>query len=375
MPKIRLLHLRDSRGIYGAERAILTLARYIDHDRFNFGLLCLKGRDAGNGYLMQTARAMGIPLDIVPVNGRLDLSAIRQIRGILQARSPSILHAHDFKTTFYALLASWNLGVKRVVTAHGSTRDSMRIRAYLLLDERIIYRFFDRVLAVGEAVATDLRKKGIPPERIQVIPNAVELPIGRLNPDDARLPARVGQGRRQPVFGVIGRLFPDKGHRYFLEAFRHLVNTDPACRAIFVGGGPLEPVLRARISTLALSDHIRLYGMRADMDEVYAETDVVVIPSLREGLPYVLLEALAHRRPVIATQVGDIPRVIRHEQTGLLVPPGDARALAAAMGRLLRHPEEGARMAENGHRLVAQEYSAHAMVSQTERLYEALLEA
>lgn len=375
MPKIRVLHLRDSRGIYGAERAILTLAKHIDPTRFEFGLLCLQGQDASHGHLLSAARNLRIPLDIVSVNGRLDLSAMLQIRRLLKARSISILHTHDFKTTFYAFLASLNLPVKRVVTAHGSTRDSLRMRAYLFLDERIVYRFFDKIIAVGEAIGTDLRRKGIRADRIQIIPNAVELPARDPVREETHLPPGVGERGRQPVFAVIGRLFPDKGHRYFLEAFRNLVHTDPSPRALFVGGGPLEPALRARIETLALGNHVRLCGVRSDMQGVYMETDVVVIPSLREGLPYVLLEALAHRRPVIATAVGDIPRLIRHEQTGLLVPPADVQALETAMRRLLTHPEDGVRMAQNGYRLLAQQYPVRQMVSRTEHLYEALVRA
>lgn len=365
MAKITLMHLRDSRGIYGADRAVLTLAKHIDRDRFDFVLLCLRSPDGLSDRLIGAARKSGIPVEVLPVRRRLDLPAIRRLRRLLKAYAVSILHAHDFKTTFYALLASANLGISRVATAHGTTRDSLRMKAYLFLDERLVYRFFDRIVAVAHQVSDDLKRTGVGPDKIEVIPNGIDLAgVG-----SAASPA----DRNGPVFGVIGRLYPDKGHRFFLRAFRNVVREHPAAKALIVGGGPLEQELERQIRDLGLKEHVTLCGPRLDMTEVYRQLDCVVMPSLREGLPYVLLEALTAGVPVIATTVGDIPRLIRHGQTGFLVPPGSGDALEISMRRILTHPSEAREMARNGTRLVAKEYSATRMVRQTERLYESLL--
>jgi len=373
MDRINVLHIRDSRGIYGAERVILTLAKHLNPTRFRVLLLCFEGKDGLASRLIRTARRLDLAVETVKVNGRLDPSAIRQIREILKAHSVSIVHAHDFKGTFYALLASANLGIKRVVTAHGSTRDSLLMKAYLFLDEHVVYRFFDKIIAVAEYVREDLKRKGLNAQRIEVIPNAVDpslLDLDGKDPSPAAVPC---PSKGAKVFGVIGRLFPDKGHEFFLEAFRRVVDTDPSAQALIVGGGPLKDHLTDRIRTLALEHHVHLCGVQSDMKSIYDQLDFLVIPSLREGLPYVLLEALACKVPVLATAVGDIPRLVEHGHTGFLVPPADAAALARYMRRLLIDPEEASRMADNGSRLVRERYSATRMAAQTERLYETLL--
>jgi glycosyltransferase involved in cell wall biosynthesis len=372
MEKITVVHMKDSRGLYGAERAILTLAKHIDKAQFDFVLLCLQSPDGLAKDLIREAKQLGIALEIVNVKGRLDIPAIGYIRRILKHHDVSILHTHDFKTTFYALLASLNLGIKRVVTAHGSTRDSWLMKAYLFLDEHIVYRFFDRIVAVAEHEAALIRGKGVAARKVEVIPNAIDLiTAARETSAHASCPLPATDGRHN-VCGVIGRLFPDKGHRFFLEAFEHVVQRHPAARAHIVGGGPLDDVLGREVRDRKLERHVCLCGVRSDMPEVYSELGFVVIPSLREGLPYVLLEALAHRVPVLATAVGDIPRLIKHGKTGFLAPPGDARALETYMLRLLHEPEEARVMAEAGYRLVVEQYPARRMVDATERLYTSL---
>ncbi len=374
MNRIRVLHLRDSPGIYGAERAILTLARHVPRDRFEIILLCLcYGEESETPVLIDEARRLGIRAETVNVKGRLDLHAIRDIRAFLKNQSVAILHTHDFKTTFYAWLASFNLGVRRVVTAHGSTRDSLLMRAYLFLDEWVVYRFFDRIIAVGQSVAGDLLRKGNRPETLSVIPNGIDPPSSK----SADVDRRVGDyfnSTNTRVFGVIGRLFPDKGHRFFLDAFQKIVQECPGARALIVGNGPLHGELTRRIEELGLGGKVVLCGARLDIQEIYRQIDFVVIPSLTEGLPYVLLEALAHGIPVLATAVGDIPHVIRHGETGFLVPAGDTRALETHMTQLLTDVDGAARMARNGQCLVTEHYSAARMSEQTQRLYESLIE-
>ncbi|MGH7644473.1 MAG: glycosyltransferase family 4 protein, partial [Gemmatimonadales bacterium] len=311
--RIRVLHIKDSRGLWGAERVILTLARSLDPARFELVLLCLRG-DAASDALIAAARTQGMDVEIVPVRGRLDWGAVRAVRRLVARRRVDIVHAHDFKSSFYALSATTGLGMRRVVTAHGSTRDSRLMRAYLFLDEKLVYRAYHRVVAVADNEATLLRQRGVPARKIEVIANAIALP------PESQAP-RTG---RPDVFGVVGRLYPDKGHRFFLEAFMAVARQHQTARARIVGGGPLAESLAREVEARGLAGRVSLDGVAEDMPRVYRELGAVVIPSLREGLPYVLLEAFAHQVPVLATAVGDIPRLVEHGRTGLLAQPGDA---------------------------------------------------
>lgn len=370
--KIHILHIKDSYGLYGAERAILTLAKHIDRERFAVTLLCLDGRRGLASDLSREAQKCGIAVERIPVNGRLDLRAIKNIRTVITSYGNAIVHAHDYKSTLYALLASLGLPVKRVATAHGSTRDSLLMKVYLFLDEHIVYRFLDKVVAVGDSVFLDLRDKGVQSKKIVLIRNAVDLSLLNSQPENERSHRELPAATQSKTFAVVGRLFPDKGHRFFLEAFERVSKVEPSIRTLIVGGGPWRDELVRHICRLKLENNVFLCGVRSDMNEIYSRVDFIVIPSLREGLPYVLLEALASRVPVLATAVGDIPRLIEHERTGFLVPPADVAALETYMLRLLRRPDEAKRMAESGWRLVTEQYSPRCMAGATERLYESL---
>jgi glycosyltransferase involved in cell wall biosynthesis len=371
MKRRHVLHIRDSSGIFGGERAILTLARNLDRDLFDLSLLCMRRPDGRSEPLIALASRLGIRVETLEVRGRLDFKALSRLRDFIRKEAVSIIHTHDFKSDFYGIWATANLDVRRVATAHGSTRDSRLKRAYLFFDEYLAYRFFDRVIAVSEDLREQLGK-GAGREKLTVIPNG-------LDPD--LLSFQSGEGEPEPpfvkeqgmkTFAVIGRLFPDKGHAVFLEAFSLIAREIPEAAGLIAGDGPERDAVLKQIQSLSLADRVRYCGVRKDMKGFYGLADCLVIPSYTEGLPYVLLEAMAFGIPIIATSVGDMPRLVRDGVTGYLVPPGDARALAERMKDLVRMPVHAMSMAEEGRRLVHDRYSARAMARSTEQLYLSL---
>jgi glycosyltransferase involved in cell wall biosynthesis len=370
MKKSTIMHIRDSSGIFGAERVILTLGHNINQDLFNLKLLCMDRGDGRSLRLITRARSIGIEVKTVGVRGRLDLGALLKIRKTLIENSVSIIHSHDFKSDFYGLLASINLPMKIVLTAHGSTRDSILKRFYLFCDERLVYRFFDRIIAVSEGLRGDLVRKGIPLKKISIIKNCLDL--GILQNENASEPTlAIPRGHR--VFAVIGRLYPDKGHRYFIEAFSKVHKKHPKITGLIIGEGPTKEEIAKQVKAAELDRAIMLCGFRSDMSTVYDRVDYVIIPSLTEGLPYVLLEAMASKVPVVATRVGDIPALIDDGVTGYLVQPADSNALGKRMRDLLRYPQKAKEMSQRGHRFVMDHFSYERMVKQTQELYLSLL--
>ena len=355
--------------MYGAERVILTLARHIGREEFDVTIVALQGPEGKSEKFTRNAAAMGIDVQPVTVKGRLDFNAMLEVRNILRERSIRILHSHDFKSNFYGLVASIGLPVARLVTAHGSTRDSLLKRAYLLLDEKVSYRFFDRIIAVSDRLRGELEQKGVSRRKIEVISNAIDLSLmvsDRKGSGDLECKRRGGE---HYVFGVIGRLYPDKGHRFFLEAFARLAKDYPFVTAMIVGDGPEKIEISHLVTRLGLGGKVDLCGEREDMDVVYHGLDAVVIPSLREGLPYVLLESMALRIPVIATAVGDIPTLVRDGETGWLVPPGVTDAIEKGMRELIASPEKARQMAERGCDAVNRQCSPHTMIERLESVY------
>ena len=373
MDRINLAHIRDSSGLYGAEQVILALAQHVDRKRFNFLLVCLQDKQGSAQPLIQRAKEFGIQVEVVAVCSAFDRKAVKALRTILRDRAIHILHTHDFKSTLFGMLSSINMSVKRVATVHGSIKHSLKIRTSLFLEEQILRYMFDRTIAVAEDIQLHLRRKGFREEQIRLIPNGIDLSLfdsqlSTIGKQDSR---RVG--KEAPVFGVVGRLVSEKGHVVFLNALSRIKQNHGNVLALVVGSGPLMEEIQNEIRRLGLKENVILCGVRDDMPAVYRQIDCIVIPSLREGLPYVLLEAMASKIPVVASRVGDIPRLIRHGETGYLVPPENVDELQKHMMMVLENPDLSAKLAESGYRLVRDGFSATRMVNEVEEVYELLV--
>ncbi len=172
---------------------------------------------------------------------------------------------------------------------------------------------------------------------------------------------------------VIARLTEEKGHRYLLEALPSLIATWQKLRCLIVGEGELRDILMELAARLGVAASCVFTGARTDIPDVLAGADVVLLPSVSEGFPFVLLEALAMGRPVVASRVNGVPELIEDRKTGRLVPPRDSQALARAIRELLLDPPQAAAMGEEGRRVVQERFTADGMVAQTVALFESVL--
>jgi len=373
MKRHRILHIRDSSGIFGSERVIMTLGKNLNPDLFDLSLLCMRRNDGRSEPLIGLARSMGVEVEPVDVKGRIDLKAVVRIRQFIQSHNVSLIHTHDFKSDFYGLLATWKLGVRRVATAHGSTRDSLLKKLYLYADENAVYRLYDKIIAVSEGIHTELSGKSEMRGRVELIQNGLDAGLLNAHGNGSDPPLPVSKSPGKTIFAVVGRLFPDKGHKVFLHAFAGLASEAPGSFGIIAGDGPeKESILRA-VHTLGIRGKMFYCGVRKNIKDLYRNIDCLVIPSFTEGLPYVMLEAMSCGIPVIATSVGDIPLLIQDNITGYLIPPGDVGALTLRMRDIASRPEHARAMADEGRNLVNRKFSAGLMVKKTEALYLSLL--
>ena len=374
MTKHHILHIRDSSDIYGGERVILTLGKNMNRrGLFDVSLLCMRRPDGRSEALISLASRLGIPVQPVDVSGRFDPAAILRIRSYIRKNKVSLIHTHDFKSDFYGLWATLNFSVKRVATAHGSTRDSLLKRLYLFLDEKFAYRSFDKIIAVSKNLKSHLINNHIPRYKITVIQNGLDLDLLKFNEGKEEPPLPLSKKPGTKIFAVIGRLYPDKGHLLFLQSFSNLTKFYPKAIGLIIGNGPERETIVNHIKSFHLEEKVYYCGARKNIKVVYDTIDYLVIPSYREGLPYVLLEAMACGIPVIATAVGDIPLLIQHGVTGYLVSPGDIEGLTRHMMECLSVSERARRMANEAKTVVQEKYSAERMVEQTENLYKSLL--
>jgi glycosyltransferase involved in cell wall biosynthesis len=289
----------------------------------------------GPGPLREAAAQAGVrflPLRNLrrPLSPWRDAAALVELTRLLRRERPDILHASSSKAGILGRLAAFAARVPvRVFTAHG-----WAFAAHTGLASRL-YRWADRLVrpltTVTVCVAEQQRAIGLAAgtcdaEHTVVIPNAVEA---------ATAPRADANGRR-PVVVAVGRL---KAPKDFLTLVRALVQLPRgSCEALLVGDGPDRPTLEEEIKALGLSEHVHLAGERHDVPELLAAADVFVLPSRSEGMPVSVLEAMAAGLPVVASRVGGVPELVADERTGILVEPGDADALAAALVRLVGDP-------------------------------------
>jgi glycosyltransferase involved in cell wall biosynthesis len=261
------------------------------------------------------------------------------------------------------------MGVGHVTTIHGGRYWAGALRRKILF--RLAIGLGGEVAAVSETLrcqlAEDLR---LPERRIRYIPNGV--PSDLTGNRDA-LRTELGLSESDRLVVAIGNLYPVKGHRILVEALKTLGGRHPQLHVAIAGRGAEEEPLRRQADALGIGDRLHLLGLRPDVPDLLSAADVFVMPSLSEGLPMALLEAIFSRTPVVASAVGAIPDVLEHGEGGKLVPPGESEALAAAIDELVTDSAAAARMAAQARRNAIALYSLDAMVERYLEVYAPLI--
>ncbi len=270
---------------------------------------------------------------IVPEYGPADVGMVKRAAAALAAFDPDVVETHGYKPSAIvaALRAASTPRWRWLAFFHGGTTENLKVRAYNWIDRRAMARA-DRLAVMSSVHRDAFARMGT---RVRVVYNAVaQLPR---SPDSAALDVR-GLFRPAPaaddaILGVVGRLSSEKGVDLFLDACRRLVDAGEQFRAVVVGDGPDRALLTARARALGLDAHVAFAGTVRDVGHVYGQLTCVVIPSRSEGLPNVMLEALDHDVPVVATRVGAVPEVLTDPLAGVVVPPFDPGALADGIRR------------------------------------------
>ncbi len=369
----RVLHLINSFDIGGTERQAVELLKRLDAERFDVRVAALFKR--GPFYPEIAARYPTIPE--FPLNSFYDANAARQLArlcALLRRERIEVLHTHGFYDGLFGALAARMAGV-RVVAAQRHLRLSDR-RAHEW-GQRAIHKLAHRVLVNSEAVRDYIvNVNGAKQEKIVVIRNGLivsdEAVATRREAHD-KLRYELGLGRDAKIVGMVARLDPIKGHRYFLEAAARVARSFPDAHFALIGNGPLRGEIEEQISRLGLERRAHLLGDRPDAGRLVAAFDVAALSSLHEGLPNAVLEAMAAGIPVVATAVGGVTELISDGETGLLVPPANAAALAECIELALSRERESREMGERGRRFALSAFGMGRMVESVERLYGELL--
>jgi glycosyltransferase involved in cell wall biosynthesis len=359
-------------GFGGAERIAFEFARRLDRARFR-PYVCIT-RAPAPGSAAQTAtdvaqlRDEGIPVLRLERSSTAALAPWARLLAVLVRERIDIVHAHMPRASIPGTVLGRIAGVP-VIVSQEHIWSSHRRPERQFLHRNIVGRFSNVLLAVSERNRLNIiETERIAPERIRVLPNAID----SFAVDGAGARVSLGVPEPAPLVGAIGRLTWEKGHDDLIAAVDSLGRAAPRC--VIAGGGPEEERLRREIDALGLDDRVELLGQRTDARQLIGAFDVAVLPSKTEGSPLALLEYMAAGAPIVATAVGGIPELVQDGLHGLLVPPRDPAALAAAISRLLVDRELAARLGANAQARQRAEFDLDVVVGALERLYLELWE-
>ncbi len=306
---------------------------------------------------------------------KYDFRVVRPLVHVMKNGSYDIIHAHLFPTSLFVAVASYfALGPSYVISEHSISNRRRRLRAFKFLDY-VVYSRYARIIAVSEQVRQALLRwlPGLE-ERVRMVPNSVD-PERFTVPDWQvhRVRQELGITKRDRVILYAGRLIYDKGPDVLLKALLGLPEQVGSLKVLVAGDGPLDKDLRRQVKSLSLDRMVTFLGLRKDVPILLNVADLVVMPSRREGLPMILLEAMSARKPVIAAAVGGIPEVIEHGISGWLVPAEDHRALAKGIALLLHSTDLYNTLSNNAYQRVHMQYSTDVTIKKLIGIYYEVL--
>ncbi len=378
MKKITILHLIYSwkTGIYGAERIVLKLVSNLSKSKFNCVVVTIKHSKKDKIPLLKELNKNGIVTDSLILKGRFDITSVVRCKNLLKKYKAEILHCHGYKADIIGLFTGILLPkIKLVATLHGWwARESFKLKFYEFLDLFAVKRF-DRIIVVSKAIQATLLSKRFFKGKLELIHNGVEISRFIDEKNSESLKARLKINKEDKVIGLVGRLGKEKGHIYLLEAMPDIIEQFPKVKVIILGEGILENELKTYAKKLKISDKLMFLGFKKDMVRFYALMDVFVLPSLSEGLPVALLEAMVARKAIVATNVGGIPSVIKNMETGILIEPKNSNLLVKAISKVLNNKNLAFQLAVNARRIAECTFSIDAMIKKYEKVYCDMLSA
>lgn len=338
--KITVMHLRSSLQssdvLLGGETVVLSICKYLDKNRFLPIIVSIEDLRASPPLpIVEEAGKENIKTEILTLENAFDFRGIFKLVELMRSHGVEILHCHEYKSNLMGFFASiFNKKVKLVTTVHGWTGSNVRLKIYEFFDKFII-RLFKKIIVVSEYQKSLLIKSKINPSAITIIENSIDLDRFKKIFDNSDLKNKLGISHGTLIIGTIGRLSPEKGQGYLIDAFSRLKKLHNKICLLVVGDGPSAPFLKAQVENLKLNSEVVFAGFRKDIPELLSAMDIFVLPSLTEGLPVAILEAMASSKPIVASSVGGVPSLIKQGETGFLSEPKNIDSLCSEIGKLI----------------------------------------
>jgi len=357
---IRVMQIIYSFQVGGSEVVAHDIAMNMN-DNVVHGLVALES----TGVLRQKLIDAGISTWVIAKETGERIGAMVRIWKAMREFKPDVIHTHHLYELLYAWPGALLTRTQIVHTEHEyfSLKNS---KAFFRL--RLLSCLCRAITGVNEETSAFLKNDiGISATKVHTIPNGINLKQYELVRSNRKLFGLTGNDL---VVGIVARLHKVKDHQMLIHAFRLVVYKLPQTKLLVIGDGPTRQQLESLVSELQITDKVFFLGICSDIPELLSCLDVVVLSSLEEGLPMSILEAMASGKPVVATEVGGVPTVVRTGQTGLLVPVGDSEAMATALTSLLTEPDIAEKMGCNGRKIIEKYYDLKQSLAKYRILYE-----
>jgi len=375
---IKLAYILTPVDYGGAEKVSLTFLNYVDRSLFDIQLVLLTRPWENENFFIQALQRK-FPIVQLPVakrpmiEGRDYLRVLRCFKNlltILKNEKIQLVHTNGYFADIIGVPAAKMLGIAHVSTCHGFITNDSKLNFYNKLDRAVLH-FSDKIIAVSEPIKQELEKCGIRKSKVALIQNAPKFAIEKKEHQYARNKNHTAGITIENTFtiGYVGRISKEKGVEYLVEAGVRLFELGEPYRMLIVGEGPEREKLEEAVKAKRLQDNIIFTGFQANVEDWVALFDLFVLPSLTEGTPMALLEAMAMGVPVVATKVGGVPQIIRHGETGFLVSPKDPESIAQKIMYLSGNDQLQEYLSKNAKKLIEKNYNVEQWCRRIESLY------
>jgi glycosyltransferase involved in cell wall biosynthesis/peptidoglycan/xylan/chitin deacetylase (PgdA/CDA1 family) len=369
---VRILQVAYKSQIYGGEKVLLDLTRGLIERGHHLFVAC-----PSHGPLTEVLKSEDVNVFVVPMRKTYDIVAIYRLYRILKKYRIDVIHSHGLLVNILSRIASYlaNTPVS-ISTAHiplnlksgkqaQNVLEKLMIPYYLVLDN-LTSLFNQKIIAVSHAVKSDLMEQGIKPGKMVVVQNGIDpnLMTGKKDNNDKEL-----EDSENTIVGTITRLSPQKDLKTLLRMANLVIKQIPNVKFIVVGDGEQREELQNMVESLGLHNHVRLLGYREDSRDILKSFDIFALSSLWEGLPIVILEAMAVEKPVIATAVDGVKEVVEHGKSGLLVDPQRPDLLAESVIQLINNPNQAKAMGRKGRKRLERFFSIDRVINTIEQIY------
>ena len=361
---MRILHLVSSTGFYGAEQMICLLSASLGTAGADTCLGLFNANEPTCTQFRQRAAEQDTPVWDLACKGRWDLKAFRALIHFLRAEQVDVVHTHGYKANLYGWVAARLAGCAVVATCHNWTKRTSALQHYAALDRRLLRRF-DTVAAVSHGIASELRHAGVRSKRIRLIANGIN--VSKYRTDANILPAG------PTVLGCISRLSREKGVDVLLWALPKILKVHPDLQCVIAGEGPERDRLQSLAEELGVAHAFHMPGFCEDTPRFLSHCTLMIQPSRMEAMPLAVLEAMAAGKAIVASSVGEIPRLLEDGNAGLLVPPGKPELLADSILALLADSDMRHRMEKRAQAKAVKQFDVSAMSREYLHVYQAVV--